>query len=247
MDIDFFCINGNNSNLSSANSSTCLQFQLFVNELLDVFRRPFEAEHGRVDAQMIGRSSSPRLVAIIVIIAGTFLVSFFQIRFGIALTDVRIGLPNALDAVGHVGRDEDVHTAGMVAQDVVSTTSDEDARLALGQLADDVALNLKKRIVAQVIVIDRAFTDEGDAQPSHERGNEAFVILVGFFKKPLAKSAFLGSQLDELFVIDMDIVHLGQTFADGLTAATQLAAYVNNESFFHTTLVLIVCTKLRKK
>ena len=86
---------------------------------------------------MVGGGSSPGLVAIIIIVSRTFLVRFFYHFFRLFLSD-GVQLHQSGDAGFFRGGDEDVHMAGMVAQDVVGTTADEDARLLLGQLANHI-------------------------------------------------------------------------------------------------------------
>ena len=49
----------------------------------------------------------------------------------------------------------------MVAQDIIGTSSYEEARLVFGQLADHIALNLEQRIIVQVRAVrDGAIADE---------------------------------------------------------------------------------------
>ena len=57
---------------------------------------------------------------------------------------------HACYAVLEVGCEEEVDAAWMVAQDVVGTASDEDARLLFCKLTYDIALHLEQGVVAQV-------------------------------------------------------------------------------------------------
>ena len=138
------------------------------------------------------------------------------------------------DAVLARRRDEDVDAAGMFAQDVVGAAAHEDARLALGQLADHVALHLEQRVVAQRVVVDRVVARERTAQIAEQGGEEPLGrLFVGLFEEFLAEAAVFGGHLDEPLVVDGDAETLGQPFADGLAAAAELTSDVDDEFFVH--------------
>lgn len=59
------------------------------------------------------------------------------------LVDV-VEAADALNAVGGVGGDEDIHAAWHVAQHVVGTAPDEDARMLGGRFADGIALEFEE-------------------------------------------------------------------------------------------------------
>lgn len=122
----------------------------------------------------------------------------------------------------------------MVAQDVVGTAADENARLARGDVADHVALDLEQGVVAEHVAPGIFASDERRAQIGDERRKEvARLFFVDPFEHLGTQAALLGGQVDELLVVDPDPEPLCDGFADGFAAATELAPDVDDEFIFH--------------
>ena len=85
-------------------------------------------------------------------------------------------LADSFDSVGHVGRDKDIHGVGIVAQDIVGTSSYEHARILFGRLADGVALKFEKRFVTELVGVWVATTEDGAKE------------LKSILRKPLCSS-----------------------------------------------------------
>lgn len=93
----------------------------------------------------------------------------------------------------------------MVAQDIVGAPSYEEAGLLFGQLADDIALYLEQRVVAQVRIIwVGTFRNERETRAEETAQQALGSFLVRLFKKFLAEAAFFGGQVDEFLVVESD-------------------------------------------
>ena len=103
---------------------------------------------------MVGGCVSPCVGAVVVIVRRALVVGPLHEGTCLLFGELRMAFANALDAVGIVGGDEDVDDLWLVAQDIVGTTAYEDARAFLGEVADDVALNLEQGFVAQLVAIE---------------------------------------------------------------------------------------------
>ena len=93
----------------------------------------------------------------------------------------------------------------MVAQDVVGTAADENARFARGDVADHVALDLEQGVVAEHVAPGIFASDERREQIGDERRKEvARLFFVDPFEYLGTQAALLGGQVDELLVVDPD-------------------------------------------
>ena len=121
----------------------------FINILYQHLSRGFVAEVRGVDAEVIALGSAPGLAAVVVVVGSTAAVGLLD-ELGSLLGGDALLLDHASRAVFEVGGEEEVDAVGIVAQDIVGAAADEDARLTLGQVANDVALYLEQGVVAQV-------------------------------------------------------------------------------------------------
>ena len=146
------------------------KLKFHLDELLDEVYRAVDAQYRRVDTEVVGSGGSPCVVAVIIIIGRTFLVGFFHHFFRFVFADVQpLGQP--FDACLGRSRYEDVGTSRMVAKYIVGTASDEEARLFFGKVADDIALYLEQRIIAQVRIVGLgSFGDE--REPCAEQASQ---------------------------------------------------------------------------
>ena len=127
----------------------------------------------------------------------------------------------AAHTVVEVGCDEDADVPRHIAEDVVGTTAQDDARgLALGNVADDVALHLEEGIAREGAPGACGCTmPRGRTAAEEERAERARHLLVGLLEELTVEAALLGCKLDEFLVIDVDAVVPGNNPAGGTSAA----------------------------
>ena len=124
-------------------------------------------------------------------------------RFGLFGRYVLL-LAKATHPIFRSPRNENIHRAGMIPQDIVGTTAHENTRLPRGDVADHVALYLEQRLAAQHVGHPALVAPERHAQVTDQRGKEApRLLLVGLLEKFRAEAALLGRQIDQLLVIDV--------------------------------------------
>ena len=121
----------------------------FINILYQHLSRGFVAEVRGVDAEVIALGSTPGLAAVVVVVCSTAAVGLLD-ELGSLFGGDALLLDHTSCAVFEVGGEEEVDAVGIVAQDIVGAAADEDARLTLGQVANDVTLYLEQGVVAQV-------------------------------------------------------------------------------------------------
>ena len=83
-----------------------LQSQLRPYKLLDEIGGFGDAQHGRIDAEVIALGCSPALVAVVVVVLGTTLLNLIDHLFGLVGADA-FPTGDALNAYRQRGRDED--------------------------------------------------------------------------------------------------------------------------------------------
>ena len=121
------------------------------------------------------------------------------------------------DSVGHVGRDKDIHGVGIVAQDIVGTSSYEHARILFGRLADGVALKFEKRFVTELVGVWVATTEDGGKR-AEKYFEEAFMLIIAF-EELFIEAAFFCSQVQKFLVIKLDVEIFRNAVPDDASAA----------------------------
>ena len=140
-----------------------------------------------------------------------------------------------LDTFGTAGRDENIHGARMIAQNIVGAAAHENARFARSEVADHVALDFEQRIAAQHVAPRIFASDERRTQIADEgREQVARLLFVGFLENFGADAALLGGQIDQLLVVNADSESRRHGLADGLAAASELPPDIDDEFIFHS-------------
>lgn len=200
-------------------------------ELQDEIRRALVAQRRGADAEVVGRRLAPRPRAVIVVIRGAPGVDALHHRAGL-LRGASLPAADAADAVGIVGREEDIDAARILAQDVIGTAAHENRRFTRRDGADHVALNLEQRVVRQHVRHAPVVAHERRPQVAdHGRNHAARLLLVGLLEKLGADAALARRQVDQLLVVELHAQPAGDDLPDGPAAAAQLAADVDDELF----------------
>ena len=198
-----------------------LESEFAEGKLFDELCRGLNAEHGGIDAEVVGFGGSPGVGTVEVVERRALLVPMLHHALGRLGHNVHL-LADALHAVGRVGRDEYVDATRMVAQDVVGTTTDEEARAALGGFADGVALDAEEVFVAHAAGIEISVAAD-DGRDGAEHGAEEALALVVALEQFGVEATLLGGQREDFLVVVGNTQFFGKQFADGATAAAQLA------------------------
>ena len=197
---------------------------------------------------MVGCGFAPLAAAEIVVIGSPAGIRTLHLRFGLFGRYVLL-LAKATHPIFRSPRNENIHRAGMIPQDIVGTTAHENTRFPRGDVTDHIALYFEQRLAAQHIGHTPLFTCKRHAQITDQRGKEApRLLLVGLLEKFRAEAALLGRQIDQLLVIDVHAQTTPQRLADGFAAAAELTAYIDNELIlFHSATVFIhsLCDRFR--
>ena len=197
---------------------------------------------------MVGCGFAPLAAAEIVVIGSPAGIRTLHLRFGLFGRYVLL-LAKAAHPIFRGPRNENIHRAGMIPQNVIGTAAHENTRLPRGDVADHVALYLEQRLAAQHVGHPALVAPERHAQVTDQRGKEApRLLLVGLLEKFRAEAALLGRQIDQLLVIDVYAQTTPQRLADGFAAAAELAAYIDNKLIlFHSATVFIhsLCDRFR--
>ena len=211
-----------------AGAAGSAELQFFLDETDEVGGRFVDAQHAGIDAEVVGGGGAPRARAVEVVIVGPALVPRLYFLLGLFGGDV-VEVAHAAHAVVHVGGDEDVDAARLVAQDVVGAAADEDTRMVVGRLTDGFALYAEERLVADLVVVEVALAQEGE-EAAEDRAEKA-LALVALFEDFGAEPALFGGYGEYLLVVVGNFEIVGQQVPDGAPAAAELAAYVDDERF----------------
>ena len=93
----------------------------------------------------------------------------------------------------------------MFTQDVIGTPPHKHTGFICRKMPDDITLDFKKSIIAQAIGARHGtITNKRKTHPKQPADNTLRGFLVGFLEKLPTESAFLRSQINQLFIIEID-------------------------------------------
>ena len=113
---------------------------------------------------------------------------------------------------------------GGVSKDVVGTPSYKHALVPFRSLQDGISLELEKALLREFVWIEIVVTDVLGMKMKQRF--EKMLVLVMLRKKAFAEPAFLGCQVQYLFVKKLTTKFVGKHFAYCPATATQLATNV---------------------
>ena len=165
---------------------------------------------------------SPLHIGIEPVVGRAALILVAQTLFGRGFA-LAVHLDDALGAEFHVGMDKDFETVGGVAQDVVGAAANDDAGFFLGQIGDDLVLDLP-----QIILVG------GTESAVPERRGQTTVgrILTGILDVVFVESALCGNLANELVVVAGNTQFFCGLFADCSATAAKFPAD-GDDSVFH--------------
>ena len=120
----------------------------FPDEIPNESGRAFDSKEGRIDAKVIRGGGSPGFVGIEIVVTGeAFVFLFDQLGSFMSREVFVLGNPGNPEFFGRMNKD--IETAGMLTQNVIGATTDDNAGFFTGYVVDDVGLEVKYVFVAQ--------------------------------------------------------------------------------------------------
>ena len=173
---------------------------------------------------------TPFLTCIIIVVGSTLCLSLLDEFLGSDGLDM-LFVHDLLDTVPHRGGDEDVDHVGIVSQDVVGTTAYKDARPFLSSLPDGIALELEKALLREVRLVKAASAQMGCLHV--EQPTEKALPLIVLLEDLLGETTLLCSQIQQLTIVILGVEVEREHPTDVVTAAPQLAPYIDNDFIRH--------------
>lgn len=200
-------------------------------------RCPLNAQQTRIDAQVVALRMSP-LLACIVIVIRCPVVFLMSDVFACSGSVPTMPLAHTLNALVHVGRDENVDRVLVVAQHIVGSSSHEHTVPLVGSLAYRVALEEIEILLGEIVLIEIVIAQQRHVD-MEQRFQEALLLII-LFKELLTEPALLGRKIQQLLVVEGTFELVGQLLGNDSPTRSDLAADVNNHfGFIHDVVMLI--------
>ena len=169
---------------------------------------------------------SPFFPGVIIVIGSTgiFLMAD-DFPGGLFIALMTVG--HLLDAVGHLGRDEDIEGVGVIPEDVVRTASHKHTTSCIGGFLDGLRLKLEQALLGKAVGVEIVVTHMLGMHV--EQGFEKAPVLIMLLEKFFAETTLLGSQIEQFLVVERTAKNLRKTFGDDTSATAQLAAHIDDD------------------
>lgn len=155
-----------------------VEVELGIDEVDDELGALVASQGRHVDAEVVGLGGSPGVAGTEIVVIRTLCIGLLDDFRSSLAVDVLLA-HDLVDAVFEVGGDEDADAMGMVAEDVVGSTTDNDARMFGGDARDDAALEGVDVVVGKLAaVVEVAASDEW-LYCSKDLVQKTFVIVDG--------------------------------------------------------------------